>query len=320
MKNSKLKMAATPNTSSSGCCLRRARMFGNELRASAAGRLRPARPLQGRILLFGVFGPRLAKRTQERTCGTRTAGLRGARLRPAAVPFGTANSKFRIQDSKLRGLSGYAWAYISGRVAACGARRFGNELRASAAERLRPADPCGIDFVLTSQQLPVKVAMLPAKSVAERPAARSRPRAEGCSLWSQARPLGCGLAAGCNRSVRTERAGASRRRRPASRVPKVRSSVLSAGCSPSLILNHEFAASQEAAAARSRLRAEGCSFASQAHRSAAGLSSGSTSQRSAGRSLGAAEARSSLPNVRDLRRLRPELESNAPFLILNLES
>ncbi len=32
-----------------------------------------------------------------------------------------------------------------------------------------------------------------AKSVAQRPAARSRPRAEGCSYPSQARPLGCGL-------------------------------------------------------------------------------------------------------------------------------
>ena len=121
-------MAATPNTSSSGCSRQRTHDW-KELQASATGRLRLARPLQGRNLLFDVFGPRLAKRTQERTCGTRIAGLRGAKL--------------------------------------------------------RPADPCGIDFVLTSQQLPVKVAMLPAKSVAERPAARSRPRAEGCMLASR---------------------------------------------------------------------------------------------------------------------------------------
>ena len=44
------------------------------------------------------------------------------------------------------------------------------------------------------------------------PAARSRPRAEGCSLTSQAHPLGCGLASGgintIDRSDRTEWAAA----------------------------------------------------------------------------------------------------------------
>ena len=55
---------------------------------------------------------------------------------------GAANSEFKIQDSKLRGLFGYARAYIPVRAAACGVHaKFGNELRASAAGRLRPARP-----------------------------------------------------------------------------------------------------------------------------------------------------------------------------------
>ncbi len=60
---------------------------------------------------------------------------------------------------------------------------------------------------------------LSADSVAKRPAARSRPRAEGCAFTSQARPLGCGLVPNENRCRRHRRAAASRRRRPATRVP-----------------------------------------------------------------------------------------------------
>ena len=73
------------------------------------------------------------------------------------------------------------------------------------------------------------------------PAARSRPRAEGCSLWSQARPLGCGTA--FQRCRRHRRDAASRRRRPAVRC---RTCVRSAGCVPNRIasvpgiLNIEF--------------------------------------------------------------------------------
>ena len=52
------------------------------------------------------FGLQLAKEPHERTCGTRAAGLRGAKLRPAAVPC--RNRKFSIQNSA--------------RAAACGAR------------------------------------------------------------------------------------------------------------------------------------------------------------------------------------------------------
>ena len=54
-----------------------------------------------------IFGPQLAKGTLKRTCGTRKAGLRGAKLRPAApLRAQIQNSKFKIQN--------YA------RVAACG--------------------------------------------------------------------------------------------------------------------------------------------------------------------------------------------------------
>ena len=45
----------------------------------------------------------------------------------------------------------------------------------------------------SSPQLLFVAECLMSSSVAQRPAARSRPRAEGCSLWSQAHPLGCGL-------------------------------------------------------------------------------------------------------------------------------
>ena len=38
-------------------------------------------------------------------------------------------------------------------------------------------------------------------------AARSRPLAEGCSLWSQARPLGCGLF--CKEAIAQRLAGRS---------------------------------------------------------------------------------------------------------------
>ncbi len=68
---------------------------------------------------------------------------------------------------------------------------------------------------------------LPAKSAAVRPAARSRPQAEGCILPSrrpleQALPLGCGLLAP-DQSRSDWRAAASAGRRPAS---------LSSACAP----------------------------------------------------------------------------------------
>ena len=47
------------------------------------------------------FVPELAKRPHERTCGREERAFAGAKLQPAAVPFGTANSSFKIQNSEL---------------------------------------------------------------------------------------------------------------------------------------------------------------------------------------------------------------------------
>ena len=81
--------------------------------------------------------PELAKDTRKRTqMRTRNAGIRAAKLRPAAVPFGTAKSAFKIKRAFWARLGIYP---VSGRSLRS-ARRFGNELRASAAGRLRPAD------------------------------------------------------------------------------------------------------------------------------------------------------------------------------------
>ena len=58
--------------------------------------------------------------------------------------------ELQIQDSKLDGVAELAWGCIPIRVTACGELArcgpAGRELRASAALRLRPADPSGIDF------------------------------------------------------------------------------------------------------------------------------------------------------------------------------
>ena len=122
------------------------------------------------------FGAQLAKDSHNRTCGTRNAGLRGAKLRPAAVPFGTANSAFKIQDSKLRGLSGHICAYISVRVATCGVLACDDkEQRASAAGRLRPTRPLPRSIPVASDK-PAAERM----GLHERPAdARMQPSARG---------------------------------------------------------------------------------------------------------------------------------------------
>ena len=98
-------------------------------------------------------------------CGGRNdaEGLRASaagRLRPAAVPFGTANSAFKIQDSKLKDFAGHAWHIFHFRAAACGVRNDAEELRASAAPRLRPA-----------------VASRRTRSATKRPVRRREPRA-----------------------------------------------------------------------------------------------------------------------------------------------
>ena len=115
------------------------------------------------------------ERTHERTCGTRATGLRRpqaavrsvltdhfqfgtspqpsgwactsgpagrelqpsarGRLRAAAVPFGTANSKFKIQNSGFTNSGCSLRRARQRRQGAAGLRR----------RRLRPADPCGIE-------------------------------------------------------------------------------------------------------------------------------------------------------------------------------
>ncbi len=56
------------------------------------------------------LGAQPAKRPRERTFGTRTAGLRRRRLRPAR-PFQGRNSKFNIQYSKLSNSTERTWVY-----------------------------------------------------------------------------------------------------------------------------------------------------------------------------------------------------------------
>ena len=61
------------------------------------------------------FGQQLAKRTQERTCGTRIAGLRGAKLRPAgrcATDFAAAFLLFRLGQQPAECMHGLFKAEI----------------------------------------------------------------------------------------------------------------------------------------------------------------------------------------------------------------
>ena len=116
-----------------GRSLRRARKFGNELQASAAGKLRSTAPCGRNFNISYGIEPRIkpaAERTGLLSSGARLQPSARGRLR-AAAPFGR-NSEFKIQDSKLP---------IRG--AACGGHArsgpLGRELRASAAPRLRPA-------------------------------------------------------------------------------------------------------------------------------------------------------------------------------------
>ncbi len=70
-------------------------MFGFELRASAAPRLRPAWSFQGRN---SKFGTQLAKDRHERTCGREERAFAGRSCGPLR-PAGT-NSKFKIQNCR----------------------------------------------------------------------------------------------------------------------------------------------------------------------------------------------------------------------------
>ena len=80
------------------------------------------------------------KRTQRRT---RAAGLRAAKLRPAAVSFETANSTFKIQDSKLIGCRVRLVVYVNSGCSlrrdrtkrTCGTRAAGLRCREAAARQ-----------------------------------------------------------------------------------------------------------------------------------------------------------------------------------------
>ena len=135
------------------------------------------------------------------------------------------------------------------------------------------------------RQPPFATEMPASKTGPAGPAARSRPRAEGCSSTSQACPLGCGLSLSSDWSVSIVRAafflkdelrpqGAAGRsfapRRPATRVPQVRFVRSFASRSPQMPDKY-----------------------------------GSEWNYSGPQPLGA-EVRNSFPNLRALRRLQPE--------------
>jgi len=117
------------------------------MRTRAAGlrgaKLRPARPFQGRNSKFKIncnLGPDSKPAAERRSLHERPAGREAAALRPKAAagcsaPYGR-NSRFKIRWS-----AGARLSLFPVRGAACGARMFGDELRASAGRRLRPAAP-----------------------------------------------------------------------------------------------------------------------------------------------------------------------------------
>ncbi len=88
-----LNLASSPQPSGRACDV--------EEQPSARGRLRAVAPQRAQIQnsRFKIqnyrIGPRLAKDAYEQT---RVAGLRRAKLRSAAVPFGTANIKLNLFD------------------------------------------------------------------------------------------------------------------------------------------------------------------------------------------------------------------------------
>ena len=154
----------------------------------------------------GVFRDAACEGRARADFRTRAAGLRRAKLRPAAASLKPQiqHSKFKIQNYKglpstlgLTSGSGRSLRRTHVRVRTAGLRR----------PKLRPAGRCATDSAQKKQrprnddtyrkasslQLPIVGEESPANSIPEGSAARSRPRAEGCSSTSQARPLGCGL-------------------------------------------------------------------------------------------------------------------------------
>ncbi len=170
------------------------------------------RPIKTQQIKFGLqrflakelgmtIGSQPAENRSKRTSGTRAAGLRRAE----------AAARRRFATSLTLELQLTKYKFVRKRTAGlCG-------------ERLPPTDP-QFDYSFLIFHFEFFIC-----GFNETAAARSRSRAEGCSSTSQARPLGCGLVPSLGRSVRTVRAAASRRRRPAVRV---RICVHSAGCDP----------------------------------------------------------------------------------------
>ena len=106
----------------------------------------------------------------------------GLRAGEAAARSAFPRPEFKIQDSKLNRLTGPAWADIPIRAAACGARKFGNELRASAAPRLRR--PFGRKFRIQNSRFKItKFGLQPAEVTLEadlRDASCGPPPPPGC--------------------------------------------------------------------------------------------------------------------------------------------
>ena len=148
------------------------------------------------------LGAQLAKDTYERTPKrTRIAGLRGAKLRPAAVPF--RNRKCMIQNSRFKmkwGCQSRLDIHLdSGRSLrrARSSGPAGRELRASAAGRLRPARPLARSILLaTSPQPPIFAEIFCSNLDCAAVGSPQPPPGGGLlprAAQKHARPLGCGL-------------------------------------------------------------------------------------------------------------------------------
>jgi len=135
-------------------------------------------------------------------CGgsVRSADLRDTRCGPpqdgGSGPLrflaGTANSAFKIQDSKLKGTAGPAWTSILVRAAACGGRMFGNELRASARGGCGPLGPGGPVQSTRSKPAAERTGLHKRPADARlQPSARGRLRAAGryATAFSNSRSL-----------------------------------------------------------------------------------------------------------------------------------
>jgi len=120
--------------SDSGRSLRRNGTSGRELRASAAGRLRPAAPIRAQMQEGAIECTFLSGRSlrRDRTSWQRAAGLHGAKLRPAnpcGIDFACGRATIRHYQKASPQSSG--WGCTSGPA--------GREMQPSARGRLRAA-------------------------------------------------------------------------------------------------------------------------------------------------------------------------------------